>query len=44
MRFGPYDMQDVVVVVLSALLDNYSAMDTETQRLLPLKRIFWPLG
>lgn len=30
--------------LVDAVLDNYARMDTETQRLLPLKRIFWPLG
>jgi len=39
----PVTLMDLDALV-SALLDNYAAMDTETQRLLPLKRIFWPLG
>ena len=30
--------------LVDAIIDNYENMDTETQRLVPLKRIFWPMG
>ena len=30
--------------LVAAIIDNYENMDTETQRLVPLKRIFWPMG
>jgi restriction system protein len=39
----PVTLMDLDSLV-AAVLDNYPNMDTETQRLLPLKRIFWPLG
>ena len=29
--------------LVEALLDNYQKLDTETQRLVPLKQVFWPL-
>ena len=30
--------------LVEALLDNYRDLDTDTQRLVPLKRIFWPVA
>jgi restriction system protein len=29
--------------LVTAVVDSYARMDTETQRLLPLRRIFWPM-
>ena len=34
------NLRDVVV----ALLDNYEALDIDTKELLPLRRLYWPLG
>ena len=34
------NLRDVVV----ALLDNYEALDLDTKELLPLRRLYWPLG
>ncbi|MCP1335161.1 restriction endonuclease [Futiania mangrovi] len=39
----PITLMDLDELV-KAILDNYDAMDTETQRLVPLKRIFWPVA
>ena len=39
----PVTLMDLDALV-DAILDNYENMDTEAQRLVPLKRIFWPLA
>lgn len=39
----PVTLMDLDSLV-GTLLENYAVMDPETQRLLPLKRIFWPLA
>jgi len=39
----PVTLMDLDALV-DAIFDNYEDMDTETQRLIPLKRIYWPLA
>ena len=39
----PVTLMDMDSLV-KALLDNYRDLDPESQRLVPLKRVFWPVA